>query len=243
MKIGFLGTGIIATAVVHGIAGDGHHICVSERNADKANHLAATYDNVMVATNQNVVDKSEVIFLGLMPEVAASILPSLSFKPGQIIISFIAALSLEQVGELVAPAQARALMLPFPNIAYGGSVIPMIGDQAIVETIFGAKNTLTVLKDQSEIDALLCAQAVLSPAAKLVQDAAIWLEQNGVDQGRGEPFLRMLVASNLTQTPASQLLAALNTPGGYNQRLRQHMDQEGVPTILAAGLDALKSSR
>jgi len=39
------------------------------------------------------------------------------------------------------------------------------------------------------------------------------------------------------------LLAALNTPGGYNQRLRQHMDQEGVPTILAAGLDALKSSR
>jgi len=119
----------------------------------------------------------------------------------------------------------------------------MIGDEAVVASLFGASNTLTVLKDQREMDALLCAQAVLSLAAKLVQDAAIWLEDNGVDQDRGEPFLRMLVASNLSQTPTPELLAALNTPGGYNQRLRQHMDQEGVPEILAAGLDALKSPR
>ena len=243
MKIGFLGTGTIASAVVHGIARDGHQIYVSERSADKARDLAARYDNVTVVSNEKLVDESDVIFLGLMPDVAATILPSLPFQPQQTIISFIAALSLDRIADLVAPANARALMLPFPNIAYGGSVIPMIGDEAVVASLFGASNTLTVLKDQREMDALLCAQAVLSPASKLVQDAAIWLEDNGVDQDRGEPFLRMLVASNLSQTPTPELLAALNTPGGYNQRLRQHMDQEGVPEILTAGLDVLKSPR
>lgn len=240
MKLGVLGTGTIATAVVHGIAQDGHQITVSPRNKDNAAALAAQYEQVHIASNQEVIDQSDVIFLGLMPDVAKAILPELSFKDGQVIISFIADLTLDQVNSMVAPAEAKALMLPFPNIAFGGSVIPMIGDEDSVASIFGARNSLTVLNNQDEMDVILCAQAVLSPAAKLVKDAAIWLEDHGVEMARGEPFLRMLVASNLAQTATPELLEALNTEGGYNQRLRQHMDQEDVPHILKAGLDALK---
>ena len=249
MRLGVLGTGTIATAVVHGIARDingdvdgGHHqITISPRNKANAEMLAAQYDNVTIAENQQVIEASDVIFLGLMPDVAVKILPELNFKEGQIVISFIADLTLDEVGGMVAPAEAKALMLPFPNIAHGNSVIPMIGDEAIVAEIFASKNNLTVLKDQDEMNAILCAQAVLSPAAKMVKDAAIWLEENGVEMARGEPFLRMLVASNLAQTATPELLDALNTEGGYNQRLRMHMDKEGMPQMLSAGLDGLKS--
>lgn len=241
MNIGILGTGTIATAVVHGIAKDGHNITVSNRNKVNADHLASIYDNVHIAENQQVIDNSDVIFLGLMPDVASTTLPDLAFKQGQHIISFIADLSLEQISALIAPAEAKALMLPFPNIAQGGSVIPMIGDEETVSKIFGQNNNLTVLNDQQEMDMILCAQAVLSPAAKLVKDAAHWLEKNGVDMARGEPFLRMLVASNLAETATPELLEALNTEGGYNQRLRQFMDKNGIPEILADGLDELKS--
>ena len=247
MRLGVLGTGTIATAVVHGIAGDingdglYHQITISPRNKANAEALAAQYDNVTIAENQQVIEASDVIFLGLMPDVARAILPELNFKDGQIVISFIADLTLDDVGGMVAPAEAKALMLPFPNIAHGNSVIPMIGDEAMVAEIFAPKNSLTVLKDQDEMNAILCAQAVLSPAVKMVKDAAIWLEENGVEMARGEPFLRMLVASNLTQTATPELLDALNTEGGYNQRLRMHMDKEGMPQMLSAGLDGLKS--
>ena len=241
MKLGVLGTGTIATAVVHGIAGDGHEITISPRNKDNAASLAARYANVTIHENQAVIDKSDVIFLGLMPDVARTILPELTFKAGQIVISFIADLTLDEIGTMVSPASAKALMLPFPNIASGGSVIPMIGAAETVEAIFGETNSLTVLNNQAEMDAILCAQAVLSPAAKLVKDAALWLEDNGVEMARGEPFLRKLVASNLAETATPELLEALNTEGGYNQRLRQYMDAEGMPQKLFAGLDKLKS--
>ena len=109
MRLGFLGTGTIATAVVEGIAGDGHEITVSERSAQKAAALAAAHANVTIAANQQVIDVSEVIFLGLMAEVADEILAPLQFRPGQKVISFMAGASLDRVAERVAPAEAAGL--------------------------------------------------------------------------------------------------------------------------------------
>ena len=94
MRLGVLGTGTIATAVVHGIAGDVtgdglyHQITISPRNKANAEALAAQYDNVTIAENQQVIEASDVVFLGLMPDVASAILPELNFKEGQIVISY-----------------------------------------------------------------------------------------------------------------------------------------------------------
>ena len=239
MQIGVIGTGTIATAVIHGIAGDEHQIFISARNAQNAQMLSETYENVHICDNQEIIDKSDLIFLGLMPDVAMSILPDLSFHKGQIIISFIADLSLEAIATLVTPATAQAMMLPYPNIAHGHSVIPLMGDKTMIEKVFGQKHALTILRSQAEINALLCAQAVLSPVAKMIDDTANWLAENGVDKTCGEPFLRLLIASNLQGLSAADLLSSLNTEGGYNQRLRQHIDQAEMPKALTDGLDKL----
>ena len=62
MKIGVIGTGTIATAVIHGIADDDHHIFISSRNAQNAKVLSDAYDNVLICENQDIIDKSDVIF-------------------------------------------------------------------------------------------------------------------------------------------------------------------------------------
>jgi len=66
MRLGVTGCGTIASAVVRGVADDGHSIAVSERSSTHANALAEAYENVRIADNQAVVDASDVIFLGLM---------------------------------------------------------------------------------------------------------------------------------------------------------------------------------
>lgn len=60
-------------------------------------HSAAldSYDNVQVADNQGVVDASDVLFLGLMAEVAQDLLGSLTFREGQIAITFMVGASLK----------------------------------------------------------------------------------------------------------------------------------------------------
>ena len=128
MRIGVIGCGTISSAVVHGIAGDGHQFTVSERSATQANALAKAYENVKISDNQGVVDASDVIFVALMAEVASSVLGALNFRDDQRIITFMAGATLAQVDAMVRPAQAVAIMMPFPGISKGGTPVAMLGD-------------------------------------------------------------------------------------------------------------------
>jgi pyrroline-5-carboxylate reductase len=240
MRLGVIGTGVIASAVVRGLAGQGHRITVSERSAAQSAALAAEIAEVTVAANQAVADESEVIFVGLMAESAAEILAGVRFRAGQRVISFMAGAGLEEVAALVAPAEAAAVMMPFPVIAGGGSPVMAMGDMALVRQIFEPANTVYALRDAGELEAYLCAQAVLSPAVKLVAEAAGWLGARVSDGGQGEAFLRHLVASSLEKSACAPLLEALNTPGGYNQRLRLHMEEAGMGDALHQGLAGLE---
>lgn len=236
MRLGVLGTGTIAEAVVRGLAPDGHQITVSERSAVRAARLAGEFANVTVARNQGVVDASEVVFLGLMAEQAAEVLGGLRFRADQRVVSFMAGMAIEEVSVLVAPARAVAVMLPYPGIAQGGSPILALGDVAVIEALFAPANTVYRLRDAVELEAYLCAQAVLSPAVQMVGVAAEWL---GGETAQGEAFLRHLVGSSLMSGACAPMLAALNTAGGYNQRLRQHLEAAGMREALRDGLDRL----
>lgn len=240
MRIGVIGCGTIASAVVRGIADDGHRIIVSERSRLNATVLAETYASVSIADNQAVVDASDVLFLGLMAEVAHDVLGALKFREGQRVISFMAGAALEEADALVRPARAVAIMMPFPGIALGGTPIMMLGDVELVQEIFGSRNTVFPLKNNDEMAAYLCAQAVLSPVALMIADTADWLGKQVPDKSQGEAFLRALVTSNLSHTECDALIEALNAPGGYNQKLRLHMEAQGISEKLRAGLDMLR---
>ena len=114
------------------------------------------------------------------------------------------------------------------------------GDDQLVGEIFGGRNTIFALNSAEEMAAYLCAQAVLSPAVRMVGDAADWLGERVADRTQGEAFLRMLVASNLSDIECGPLIEALNAPGGYNQRLRLHMEASGMGDALKAGLTELE---
>lgn len=238
MKLGFIGTGTIASAVVEGIARDGHQITVSERSRARSADLAARF-GVAVADNQGVVDASDVLFLGLLPAQAAEVLPTLAFRPGQRLVSFMAGVTLDGLAPLTAPADPVAVMLPFPGIAKGGSPIIAMGQTDLIEQVFGARNSVYSVENDVELAAYLSAQAVLSPAVKLVADAAAWLAPKVSDPARAEDFLRVLVGSSLMTNEIGPLLQALDTPGGYNARLREHMDAAGTPQALTKGLNSL----
>ena len=236
MRIGVIGCGTIASATVKGIAGDGHEISVSERSERRSAELSETYDNVRVSDNQEVIDSSDVLFLGLMAEVARDILGPLRFREDQRVITFMAGASLEEADVMVRPARAAAIMMPFPGIAQGGTPIMMYGDTELVTELFGDRNSIFPLQSADEMAAYLCAQAVLSPVASMVADAADWLGERVSDTAQGEAFLRMLVASNLSAMECKSLIEALNAPGGYNQKLRLHIEAQGMGAALKDGL-------
>ena len=246
MKIGIIGTGTIASAVVQGIAADGHTILVSPRNADRARALAGAYQNVAVApSNQAVADDCDVVFIGTTADVAPGALLQVKFRQGQQVISLMAGITLDEVGALVQPADAVAQLIPFPAIAQGNSPLLVCPTSQTVRDLFGRSNTLFETDDPAMLAAYLSAQAVLSPVVRMLADTADWLTVRTGNAADAERFLRLLVGGGLMAQPMTRsdvlnsMLADLSTPGGLNDTLREIMETAGAYEALRDGINEL----
>ncbi len=86
MNFGFIGTGNIVSDVITGISKSRikyKKIIISPRNQKKAKYLKKKFKKVFIAkNNQAVIDKSNWVFLGVLPKVGDTILPKLRFKKG-----------------------------------------------------------------------------------------------------------------------------------------------------------------
>ena len=238
MKAGIIGIGSIGSAVATGLARAGHPVVISRRGAARSAALAAVFADITVAENQSVLDQTGVVFIALNDDAAAALKP-LEFRPDHVVISLMAGMELATLGRLIAPANARTIMIPFPAIADGGSPVLVMGDAAPVEQIFGQTDSVIPVADRSELNAFLAAQAILSPVAVMVSGAAKWAGSHGGDTDKAERFLRRLIASSLSGMPSDDLITALNTPDGYNQRLRQYFEQQGLSANIDTGLSKL----
>ena len=242
MRIGVIGCGTIASALVPRLARDGHDVVVSERSHAHSSALSLAHENVSVANNQGVVDRADLIVVAVMAEAAEGVLTNLEFRSDQSVISMMAGASLADLNLWVSPANAPAILLPFPNVATPGAPVIAMGDVMALRGMLEPDNLIYTVKNQAELDAALAAQAVLSPAVAMVEVASMWLGDRVADPAAGEAFLRALVGSNLMAGPCAPLLDALNTTGGYNQRLRQHMQGVGTLDHLTDGLNTLGGS-
>ena len=104
MKLGFIGTGKITSAVVAGICNSKiffKKIIISPRNKNTAQKLKRKFRKVSIAkNNQDVIDNADWVFLGVLPEVGEKILPKLVFKEKQTIISFISTINYKKLKKI-----------------------------------------------------------------------------------------------------------------------------------------------
>ena len=120
MKLGFIGTGKIASAVITGICTSKIYfkkILISPRNSHRAQKLNKRFKKVSIAkTNQEVVDKCNWIFLAVTPKVGVKIIPKLEFRSNQKIISFISTIKLAQLKKFINKKVKIVRAIPLPPI-------------------------------------------------------------------------------------------------------------------------------
>ena len=104
MKLGFIGIGRIASAVVKGLCTsniENTTINLSPRNDSNSNYLAKIYSSVnRLENNQLVLDNSDIIFISVPPNNSKEILNNLKFKETHTIISFIPFLILKLIQKI-----------------------------------------------------------------------------------------------------------------------------------------------
>lgn len=128
VKIGFIGSGHMATAEIAGTLHAGaaaSDLYVTSHNAAHYEQVAQQYGIHGVATNDAVVQAADIVVLATPPATAKPILNSLAghWRTGQILVSVVGSVT---VAELVDAAQTPTLpivrLLPNVNVATGSGM-------------------------------------------------------------------------------------------------------------------------
>ena len=129
MRLGFIGTGKIASSVITGIYTSKisfKKILISPRNKNTAQKLKKKFKKLNIAkTNQEIVDKCNWVFLAITPKVGKKILPKLKFRSNQKIVSFIATINLAQLKKILGKKIKIVRAIPLPPIAFKKGPVPI----------------------------------------------------------------------------------------------------------------------
>ncbi len=240
MNVGFVGTGFIAAAMARGIAADGHRIRVSERSAKMAEQLAGEIDNLAIVPNAEVVAGSDVVVLCLLADVAREVLPALPFRADQSVVSVMADAPLDTLRNWCAPATDISITIPLPAIARGGTHLPVYPDAAAVAQLFGARNRVATVRDETALNAHFAATALCSSTLAQMRTARNWLAGITGDADAAESFVVSVLQGCMRDAGdgIDNALAALATEGGLNATLRAHM--AASEDMLRDGLDGFR---
>lgn len=249
MKLGFVGAGAITTAIVTGLnASDAGSdtILVSPRNAEVAATLAAKFSNVTVAaSNQAVLDGSDVVIIAIRPQVADEVLSPLKFRPDHHVISLMAIISLEKVAALAAPAREIARAIPLPMVADRCGPTPIYPSDPVAAEIFNRLGTVIEAKSAAQFSAFSAATATMAPYFAFAGEIAGWLARHDVRDEDARRYVATVfqglasIAANMPEHSFAALARDFATRGGINEQAAAHLRETGALAALSDALDAV----
>lgn len=249
-SIGFIGTGAITAAVVKGLRTRGQlpAIHLSPRSKAVSTELAATLPNVhREHSNADVVAKSQLVILAMLPVQLEDALSEITFGPEQTVVSFVATVSAAEIAKLVAPASAVCRMTPLTTIEKRRGPIVMTPELKSVKSLFDELGEVVVAQTEAQMMAFGCAAAVVSTLLEIEDTVARWLATTGVPPGEASLYVRSMfagVANSALENrhiPLPAMALGNETPGGLNECVRAALSASGLFTRIDQVLSELAS--
>jgi pyrroline-5-carboxylate reductase len=247
MILGFVGTGNIASAVVRGFCAADRppaQLLVSPRSADKAARLAAEFERVEVAAdNQAVVDGADCVVLSVLPTQAREVVGALRFRAGHQVISLLALTPVATVSRLVAPAGAVVRAVPLPSAARRLGPIGLYPGAGFAVDLLGRIGTPVPAASELELETLWSLTALIAPYYALLETVCDYAVAAGVARPTAKAYVASMFhgLSVLGQAHAGDgfagLVAEAQTPGGLNEQALRQIRAAGGYGAIADALD------
>lgn len=245
MRLGFIGTGTIAAAMVEGLSTglDRSGILVSPRGAGTAADLASRFPAVRVAAdNQAVVDGSDMVVLSIRPQIAEDVIRALRFRPGQQIVSLVAATPVATLRDWIGLDLLITRAIPLPFVAVRQGVTPVFPPDPRVMAMFDRLGTAVECRTEAEFDLFAVGSALMGSYFGLLETAQDWLIRQGLSPVASRTYLAGLFASLGSVAMAnpgdfSALRDAHSTKGGLNEQMFHVFVQQNGAAALTSALD------
>ncbi|MDA0702471.1 MAG: NAD(P)-binding domain-containing protein [Proteobacteria bacterium] len=248
MTIGFIGTGHITKAVVEGLCGDGgppEPILLSPRNAMVAADLAARFDAVSVAAdNQAVLDGAETVMLAVLPPATPEILGALSFRPDHLVVSLIALRPAAELAPLVAPATRICRAVPLPSAARRLGPVVYYPEDEDVAALIAHFGTPIAAASETAFHRMWTLTSLVAPYYALMGELMAWAEEGHVPPETARAYLDAMfqtlgamASDGVVSYP--NLAASAQTKGGINEQVMGILAQRDALAPWREGVEAV----
>ncbi|NAS32141.1 NAD(P)-binding domain-containing protein [Flavobacteriaceae bacterium R38] len=249
MKLGFIGVGKIASAVIEGLCTstiENINIYLSPRNKDNVAKLTNRFSNTQkMQSNQEVLDASDVIFIALRPTDAEQELATLQFNEHHTVISFIPYLTYTDLKKLVQPAHQISRAIPLPTVVNHNCPIPVFNATALVLQIFNHIGQPLSVKNENELHSIWTLTGLITPFYELMGSLSDWTNSNGVakevaNQYVSDLFQSLAYTAQKAETiDFDELANHAATPNGMNEQAGKEIREKGTHEIYKTAADNL----
>ena len=237
MKLGFIGTGKIASSVITGICNSKiifKNILISPRNKLIAKKLSKKFKKVVIAkNNQEIVNNCNWVFLSITPIVGQKIIKKLNFKNNQTIISFISTMNLTQLKKEIKVKAKIVRAIPLPPISLKKGPIPICPPNKKVKEFFNKIGTSIEIQDEKSSINFWAVSGMMASYYELLRVMIDWLVNKGVKRDNAQRYITSLFlalsedAVFNSKKDLKHLVKDSQTPNGLNE--------QGVRELTKAG--------
>jgi len=228
MKLGFIGTGKIASSVITGICKSKikfNKILVSARNKTVAQNLSKKFKKVSIAkNNQQIVDNCNWVFLSVTPSVGEKIIKNLKFKSNQTIISFISTITLARLKKDIKVRAQIVRAIPLPPISLKKGPVPICPPNRKVKEFFNHLGTTVEIKNEKSSINFWSTSGMMAPFYELLRVMTDWLVKRGVKRDNAQKYITSLFlalsedAVVNSKLNLKHLVKESQTPKGLNEQ-------------------------
>jgi len=249
MKLGFIGTGKIASSTIKGICNSKisfTSILISPRNQLIASNLRKNFRKVAIAKdNQEIVNKCDWVFLSITPTVGEKIIKNLNFKSNQTIISFISTITLLQLKKAIKVKATIIRAIPLPPISLGKGPVPICPPNKKVKEFFNKIGTTVEIKNEKSSINFWSTSGMMAPFYELLRVMTEWLVKRGVKKKDAQKYITSLFLALAedavvnSKKDLKHLVKESQTPNGLNEQGVRELTRSGFYQKLEKTLNSL----
>ncbi len=249
MKLGFIGTGKIASSVITGICKSNilfNKILISPRNKKIAKNLKRNFNKIIIAKdNQEIIDQSNWVFLSVTPTVGNKIIKDLKFRSNQIIISFISTITLLELKKAIKVKAKIVKAIPLPPISLKKGPIPICPPNRKVKFFFDKIGSTIEIKDEKLSKNFWSTSGMMASYYNILREMSDWLVKKGIKRQDAQKYVTSLFLALSQDAVVNSkkdlkfLVKESQTPKGLNEQGLKKMSKNGAYKSIVNTLNSI----
>ncbi len=238
MKLGFIGTGKIASSVITGICKSSikyNKIFISSRNNKISKQLKKKFKRIFIERdNQKIVSSSNWVFLAVTPTVGEKIIRNLKFRSNQTIISFISTITIPNLKKMIKVKANIVRAIPLPPISLKKGPVPICPPNKKVKKFFDQIGSTVEIKNEKLSINFWSTSGMMASYYEILNVMSNWLVSKGIKRLDAQKYITSLFlalsedAVVNSKKDLKYLVKESQTPKGLNEQGLKEMSKKRV---------------